>query len=72
MEDVDFVRRLRRAGRLAFPRARAVTSPRRWEWGGVAAATARNLRVLALYALGRPASRLAELYESGFFGRTGA
>jgi rSAM/selenodomain-associated transferase 2 len=63
MEDVDFVRRLGRAGRLAFPRPRAFTSPRRWERHGVVGATVRNGWLLAQYALGRTPEDLARGYH---------
>lgn len=63
MEDVAFVRRLRRVGPLAFPAARAFTSARRWERGGVAFTTFTNLRLLSLYALGRSPERLAREYR---------
>jgi rSAM/selenodomain-associated transferase 2 len=63
MEDVAFVRRLARAGRLAFPPVRAFTSPRRWERAGLLRTTARNAWLLALYGLGSPPERLARLYE---------
>lgn len=62
MEDVDLVRRLRGAGRLAFLRHRAFTSPRRWERHGVFGTSFRNWRLLALYAAGVPPSRLARMY----------
>jgi rSAM/selenodomain-associated transferase 2 len=58
MEDVAFVRRLRRAGRLARLRPRALTSARRWERHGIAGTTARNLWLLAQYAAGRPPETL--------------
>ena len=64
MEDVDFVSRLRRVGPLAFPRVRAFTSPRRYEQAGLVRATLRNWWVLGLYAAGRPAERLAEIYDA--------
>jgi rSAM/selenodomain-associated transferase 2 len=63
MEDVAFVARLRRTGRLAFPPVRAFTSPRRWERHGIVGATVRNWRLLALYALGRPPEGLERLYR---------
>jgi rSAM/selenodomain-associated transferase 2 len=63
MEDVDFVRRLGRAGRLAFPRPRAFTSPRRWERHGVVGATLRNWWLLAQFAAGRPPEDLARSYH---------
>jgi rSAM/selenodomain-associated transferase 2 len=63
MEDVDFVRRLRRLGPLALPAHRAVTSARRWEARGALSGTLRNWRLMLLYALGRTPERLARLYS---------
>jgi rSAM/selenodomain-associated transferase 2 len=67
MEDVVFVRRMRRCGPVAFLGTRAFTSPRRWERHGLAGAMLRNWRIMALFALGRSPERLARLYhgESG-------
>lgn len=62
MEDVDFVRRLKAEGRLALPRTRAFTSPRRWERHGLVGATVRNWGLLALYAAGVSPARLASMY----------
>jgi len=62
MEDVDFVRRLRRAGPLAFPRVRAFTSARRFQERGAAVASLRNLGLLALYTAGCDPRRLARFY----------
>jgi rSAM/selenodomain-associated transferase 2 len=62
MEDVAFVRRLRRTGRLAFLPVRASTSARRWEKGGLLRTTFRNWWVLSLYLAGRPPAALARLY----------
>jgi len=62
MEDVDFVRRLKKEGRLALARRRAFTSPRRWERHGLLGATVRNWGVLALYAAGVAPARLARMY----------
>jgi hypothetical protein len=62
MEDVAFVARLRRAGRLAFLPVRAFTSPRRWDRHGVVGTTLRNWSVLALYAAGLSPERLARRY----------
>ena len=62
MEDVAFVRRLRRAGPLAFPAPRALTSSRRWERSGVVTTTLRNWWLLGLYAVGRPPGSLARRY----------
>jgi rSAM/selenodomain-associated transferase 2 len=65
MEDVAFVSRLRRAGPFALLRARAFTSPRRWERGGLVRTTARNAWLLAQYGMGRPPERLARRYGNG-------
>jgi rSAM/selenodomain-associated transferase 2 len=62
MEDVEFVRRLGRAGALAFPSQRAFTSPRRWEREGLIATSLRNGCLLALYAAGWSPHRLARYY----------
>ena len=63
MEDVAFVRRLRRVGRLAFPSPRAFTSPRRWERGGIVATTLANWSLLALYTAGAAPEWLARRYR---------
>jgi uncharacterized protein len=63
MEDVAFVRRLRRVGRLAFLRTAALTSPRRWESFGVWRTSLRNLWFLAQYAAGRSPQQLAARYR---------
>ena len=62
MEDVAFVARLRRAGRLAFPPVRAFTSARRWDRYGIVGTTLRNWSLLALYAAGQSPERLARRY----------
>ena len=63
LEDVEFVRRLRREGGLALQPQRAFTSPRRWERHGLWGTTLRNWSVLALYAAGFSPGRLARLYQ---------
>ncbi len=62
LEDVEFVSRLKRAGRLAFPPIRAVTSARRWERHGLVATSLKNWCILGLYAAGWAPERLAALY----------
>lgn len=59
MEDVDLVRRLRRAGRLFRAREAAVTSARKWERDGWIARTAIHLRLIGLYFLGVSPATLA-------------
>lgn len=61
-EDVDLARRLRRRGRMAIPRGRAVTSSRRWRNRGVWATTARMWTLKTLYLCGVPAGRLGRFY----------
>ena len=61
MEDVDFVRRLRAASRLVFPRPRALTSARRWERLGIFRVTVENWGLLALFGVGCPPARLATI-----------
>ena len=62
MEDLAFMRRLARAGRLAFPAVRALTSARSWERHGVVATTLRHWWLLTLYLAGRPPERLARMH----------
>jgi rSAM/selenodomain-associated transferase 2 len=62
MEDVAFVRRLRRAGRLAFLPTRAFTCARRWDRYGIVGTTLRNWWLIGLYAAGQSPERLARRY----------
>ncbi len=62
LEDVDFIRRLRRLGRLAFPSVAAFTSARRWEECGIVSTTLRNWCVMLLDAAGVSRERLARFY----------
>jgi hypothetical protein len=63
MEDVEFVRRAKRFGRVAIAPAAVVTSARRWEEHGVLGTTLVNQLVVAGYALGVPPERLRGLYD---------
>lgn len=62
MEDVDFMGRLRRRGRVRFPPVAVRVSARRWERDGWLRRTALNLALLALYAAGVAPDRLARWY----------
>ncbi len=64
MEDVDLMRRIRRAGGFVriLPSA-AVTSPRRWEKEGIVSCTLRNRIISILFLAGVPPERLARLYR---------
>lgn len=65
MEDVAFMRELRRRGvDVALLPEKSVTSSRRWDREGVYRATFRNWGISLLYRLGVPAERLAGVYRS--------
>jgi rSAM/selenodomain-associated transferase 2 len=63
MEDVDFVRRLRRRGRLAHVDVPAITSARRWERDGWLRRTLENWTLILLYFAGHPPDLLARRYD---------
>jgi rSAM/selenodomain-associated transferase 2 len=63
MEDVDFIRRLRRRGRLEHAVVPAITSARRWERDGWVRRTVENWLLVALFFAGRPPERLACRYH---------
>ena len=64
LEEVDLMRRLKRAGmRIGFARGRAVTSPRRWESDGIWRRTFINWLIIALYLLGVDPQRLTHLHR---------
>lgn len=65
MEDVDFVRRLRRRGRLAHLAVPAVTSGRRFERDGWLRRSVANVILVALYFAGADPARLARWYHRG-------
>ena len=62
MEDVDFIGRLRRRGRLWFPAVPVRVSARRWERDGWLRRTVLNLALLGLYLTGVAPDRLARWY----------
>jgi len=62
MEDVDFVRRLRQAGRLYHSPQPALTSARRWERDGWWRRSARNMTLQALFFAGVAPERLVNWY----------
>lgn len=63
MEDITFVRRLRRLGRFAYLDGPVHASPRRWEHGGIAQAWASWTVIQSLYELRVPPERLGALYR---------
>jgi uncharacterized protein len=65
MEDVDFVRRLRRAGRLHHSALPAVTSARRWEVDGWIRPSVENVILVLLFLAGVSPQTLATRYRRG-------
>lgn len=65
MEDVDFVRRLRRKGRLHHSTLPAVTSARRWETDGWMRRSVENVILVVLFLAGVSPSWLAARYRRG-------
>ncbi len=62
MEDVDFVRRVKSAGRLFLSRSAVLTSARRWQRDGWMRRSARNVGLATRFLLGESAARLAQRY----------
>ena len=63
MEDLEFVRQLRRRGRVTTVPTPAVTSARRWLNRGIWRTTLLNNLIVLAYYLGVPPSRLAKWYK---------
>ena len=63
LEDLDFIRRLKRHGRIAVLEPAVVTSARRFERRGITRTLAGNWLIFALYFLGVPVARLERLYR---------
>jgi GT2 family glycosyltransferase len=62
MEDVDLVRRIKRAGRIVLLPGKAVTSARKWSREGWIRVSLMNQFLLILFRLGVDPGRLAKLY----------
>jgi rSAM/selenodomain-associated transferase 2 len=62
-EDIDFVRRMRRAGRIACPRSRVITSSRRWRRDGVARTIMKMWIIKLLFLAGVSPARLKRRYS---------
>lgn len=63
MEDVEFVRRLRQAGKLYHSPRPVLTSARRWERDGWWRRSAKNVMLQALFFAGVAPERLANWYS---------
>jgi rSAM/selenodomain-associated transferase 2 len=61
-EDLEFSRRLKRAGRIACLRTRVTTSARRWNRDGVVRTVIRMWLIRAMYLMGVPPARLKRMY----------
>ncbi|HTL16180.1 MAG TPA: TIGR04283 family arsenosugar biosynthesis glycosyltransferase [Patescibacteria group bacterium] len=64
MEDYEFIRRLRRLGKLALLDAAVLTSGRRWQRLGFVRTTLINKLMILGYNLGVPPARLAAYYSA--------
>ncbi|MFC1489679.1 TIGR04283 family arsenosugar biosynthesis glycosyltransferase [Candidatus Latescibacterota bacterium] len=62
MEDYEFVRRMKRSGRIGIVPSKVITSGRRWEKRGVVRTTLINQLVIVGYLLGVSTEKLARLY----------
>jgi rSAM/selenodomain-associated transferase 2 len=62
-EDLEFSRRLKRAGRIACLRTRVTTSARRWNRDGVVRTVVRMWLIRAMYLMGVPPARLKRMYS---------
>jgi rSAM/selenodomain-associated transferase 2 len=61
-EDLEFSRRMKRAGHVACLRARVTTSARRWSRDGLMRTVARMWLIRAMYLMGVPPARLKRMY----------
>jgi rSAM/selenodomain-associated transferase 2/rSAM/selenodomain-associated transferase 1 len=62
MEDIDFVRRVRKVGRVFHSRSAVMTSARRWERDGWMRRSLQNVSLAARFLLGMSPARLAQTY----------
>jgi hypothetical protein len=63
MEDVDFIRRLGRRGRLEHAGVQAVTSARRWERDGWTSRSVENVVLILMFMAGWSPAALARRYH---------
>jgi hypothetical protein len=63
MEDVELMRRIKKAGlNIKFIRRRVLTASRRWEKEGIIYCTLRNWTLIILYLLGVSPEKLKKFY----------
>lgn len=66
MEDVELMRRIRKAGdKIYISSDKVQTSPRRWEKEGVVYCTLRNWTLISLYFMGIAPGKLVKFYKTG-------
>ena len=63
MEDVDFIRRLRKAGEIKVIKSPVITSNRRYEKSGLIFGVVRNFILISLYFIGVSPGKLARWYR---------
>ena len=63
LEDLDFARRLKQQGKVIIPRARVLTSARRYTKRGKVRTTLKNYVIWALFLFGVEPARLVSLYD---------
>ncbi len=63
-EDLDFARRMKRAGRVACLRSRVITSARRWRKRGILRTVLTMWTIRTLYLAGVSPTRLAQWYAN--------
>jgi rSAM/selenodomain-associated transferase 2/rSAM/selenodomain-associated transferase 1 len=63
LEDFEFIRRLKRSGRIVMAPGQVRTSPRRWLHVGVVKTWLINQAIIAAYFMGLPTERLAAWYR---------
>lgn len=63
MEDVDLMRRLKKAGIVVMLKDKVATSARRWDKEGAVYATIRNWLLITLYYIGVAPERLYKFYK---------
>lgn len=64
MEDVDFILRLRRMGKVSVIKKTLLTSSRRWLHEGAIYCLSRNSILISLYLLGVPPAKLARYFKN--------
>jgi rSAM/selenodomain-associated transferase 2 len=64
MEDVDFIKRIKRRGKIHILNEVIYTSPRRWQKEGAIYCTLRNWLIFLLYKMGVPAHTLHKWYKN--------